>query len=255
MCIFANDLIKTCRTALAGGLIFFAMTAAQAEQTFHLTGDRQVQGSLIALNKNNIIIHRDMGGMAQFAIRDLKRIDIATSTGDLISGRLVAFDNGVFDIVDEDLIWSVRDGEILAKRSQREDESTAENMSADKSQQSGAGGPVIAIEPVDITIRPSAVREDAESLHFNVTLNPAPTESVALIYTTMGKSAISDEDYVSTQGVLSIPSGTTAIAIDVPLLDDDLAEGDESVTLFVTADPDVANLRERQIEGIILDDD
>ncbi len=252
MGIFKNNRF---RTALAVGLMFFVATATRAGETFHLTGDRQIQGDLIALSRNNIIVRREMGGMAQFAIRDLERIDIETSAGDLISGRLLAFDEGVIDVAGDDLIWSVRNGEILSERSRWKDTETAGHPPADEPTLTGAGGPVVAVRTVDITIRASAVREDAEALRFDITLTPPPEQALTLIYTTMGKSALAEQDYVSTQGVLRIASGTEAASIDVPLLDDDLAEGDENVTLFVTTDPSVAHVGERQVEGTILDDD
>ena len=187
--------------------------------------------------------------MASFA-RDANQSPISST-----SCLMNASSRKAFDIVGDALIWSVRDGEILSERSRSEGVETAKKAPIDELQQTGAGGPVIANHPVDITIRASSVREDAEALRFDITLSPAPDQTLALIYTTMGKSPLAEQDYVSTQGVLRIPSGTEATSIEVPLLDDDLTEGDESVTLFVTTDPSVSHVGERQVEGIILDDD
>ncbi|MGI9449075.1 MAG: Calx-beta domain-containing protein [Geminicoccaceae bacterium] len=238
-------------------LILPPLTAPHAEETYYFHGNRQVVGDLIQLTKNNLVIRRAIGGMGQFAIRDLERIDITTDTGEVVSGRLVGFEEGVFEIEGRDLTWSVREGAIVAERSGKSDEALANEAAewGDEAVLDGAGGPVIRIQPISIAVAPAKTREDADALRFDITLEPAPDQMLALIYTTMESSAVADEDYVSTQGVLSIDPGTTSLSIDVPLIDDDIPEKSERFTLYIATDPTAAHIDASRIEGLIDDND
>lgn len=243
-------------------LILPPPTAPYAEETYYFHGDRQIVGDLIQLTKNNLVIRRTIGGMVQFAIRDLERIEITTDTGGPISGRLVGFEEGVFEIEGRDLTWSVLEGAIVAEhpvaeRPRASDEELAHGTAngGDEALLDGAGGPVIRIQPISIAGAPAKTREDADALRFDITLEPAPDQMLALIYTTMGSSAIADKDYVSTQGVISIEPGTTSLSIDVPLIDDNIPEEPESFTLYIATDPTAARIDASRIEGLIDDDD
>ena len=245
------------------GLIIFLTsvtpptTASHAGETYYLDDDRQIVGDLIQLTKNNVIIRRNSGGMAQFAIRDLEQIEITTDSGEVVSGRLVAFEEGVFEIEGRDRTWSIREGAIVAERSRAPDEElvSAGAEGGDESALDGVGGPVIRIKPITISVVSAETSEDADALRFDVTLEPAPDRMLALIYMTMGDSAVADRDYVSTQGVLSIEPGTTSLSIDVPLVDDDIPEKPERFTLYVATDPTAAHVDTSRIEGLIDDDD
>ena len=231
-------------------LILTPTTAPHAEETYYLHDDRQIVGDLIQLTKNNLVVRRTIGGMTQFAIRELERIEITTDTAVVVSGRLVGFEQGAFEIEGHDLTWSVREGAIVAERSRASDEALANEAVLD-----GAGGPVIRIQPISIAVNPVKAREDAAALRFDISLVPAPDRMLALIYTTMADSAIAEKDYVNTQGVISIEPGTTSLSIEVPLIDDDIPEGSERFTLYLATDPTAARIVASRIEGLIDDDD
>ena len=251
--------LSRCAFQLALIPLLFVTTATggQAEQTYYFNDGQKVVGELIQLTKNNLIVRRTGGGVAQIALKDVERVEIATKSGDVISGRLTGFDDGVFEVEGLDLSWSIRDGAIIAEQPKPPDEDPVA-ATADRShvkRADGRGGPVIRIEPISIAAAPAKMREGADALRFEIRLDPAPSQMLAVIYTTMADSAIADEDYVSTQGVISVEPGTSSLSIDVPLIDDEIQESSERFTLYLAADPTAARIETSRIDGVIDDDD
>ena len=79
-----------------------------------------------------------------------------------------------------------------------------------------------------------SVSENAGTMTFTVTLDAsAPYDSV-LAYTTTAGTATAGSDYTDVTNVLTIASGLTSGTIDVPILDDAVYEGDETLTLGLT---------------------
>lgn len=235
-------------------LLVTATTLLHAEQTYHFADGRQLVGDLLQLTKNNLFIRRERGGVAQFARRDLERIEIATEDGEIVSGRLIRFDDQTFEIEGPDQAWTIRDNVIIAER--QELSGVNEPVTAaDGDDSNGKGGPVIRIKPTSLGVAIAEKQEDAGVMRFDITLDPAPDQMLALIYTTLGGSAIADEDYVSTQGVISVKPGTTSLSIDVPLIDDDIHEPSERFTLYLATDPTAARIETSRVEGLITDND
>lgn len=89
---------------------------------------------------------------------------------------------------------------------------------------------------------PSAL-ENSGPLAFTVTLDQtAPFDSV-MTYATTDGTATAGADYTAASGTLTILAGDTSGTIDVPLLDDAVAEGDEDLTTDLVA-----------VSGVVLDD-
>ena len=232
-----------------------ATTTVHAEQTYYFADGRQLVGDLLQLTKNNLFIRRGQGGVAQFARKDLDRIEIATADGEIASGRLIRFDDETFEIEGPNQAWTIRDDVIIAERREPPGAKEPAIAAADEDDHNGKGGPVIRIKPTYVGVAIAEKQEDAGVMRFDITLDPPPDQMLALIYTTLGGSAIADEDYVSTQGVISVKPGTTSLSIDVPLIDDDIHEPSERFTLYLATDPTAARIETSRIEGLINDDD
>ena len=80
----------------------------------------------------------------------------------------------------------------------------------------------------DITINDITVDEGAGSAVFTVSLSEATSEPVSVQYATADGSASWREDYRSTRGRVNIAAGATSATIDVPIVDDDVVEPDET---------------------------
>lgn len=87
-----------------------------------------------------------------------------------------------------------------------------------------------------------------------VTLSEPPAASVAVHYRAVSGSALEGEDFAVTSGVLTLVAGETAGEIIVPLLDDDVPEGEESFLLVL--DEVVGALAQAsEVTVTVLDDD
>jgi len=94
--------------------------------------------------------------------------------------------------------------------------------------------------PPDITVRVTGgdtVDEGAAggALSFDITLSEASTAAIDVDYETRSGSATEGTDFIATSGTLSIPANSTSVSVDVPILDDDLDEPDETVELHITS--------------------
>lgn len=127
------------------------------------------------------------------------------------------------------------------------------------------GGPVTRIEDQvaavtpnsDLEIRVSTDngRESGAAVSFNFELSRPSDKSVVLIYATLDDTAIDGEDYEAARGVLIIKAGQTEARIEARVINDDLSEEDEQLRLFLTVDPTVAMVKNREILATIEDDD
>ena len=88
--------------------------------------------------------------------------------------------------------------------------------------------------PPALRIDDSAVDEDAGSAEFTVRMSAASTETVSVGYTTSDRTAEAGLDYASTSGTLTMTAGLTVATIEVPVLDDDVAEGDEAFAVTLS---------------------
>ena len=86
---------------------------------------------------------------------------------------------------------------------------------------------------VTIEATDSSVTEEGDSGQFTVSIsNPSDTDTV-ISYTISG-DATNGADYQTITGTVTIPAGSTSATIDVIPVDDQLFEGDESVTLTLS---------------------
>jgi hypothetical protein len=112
-------------------------------------------------------------------------------------------------------------------------------------------------DPPRISVADASVIEGDSgiaSLTFAVALSDALDRDVTVRYTSADGTAAAGSDYEAVSGILTIPAGSTAGSIAVPVHGDTTIEGNETLTLNL-ADASNAALATPLATGTILDDD
>ena len=90
--------------------------------------------------------------------------------------------------------------------------------------------------PVALSVADARVREASDAtLDFAVTLSRASSAPVAVAYATADGSAAAGSDYTARKGELRFAAGETSKTVSVPVLDDAHDEGEETLTLRLSA--------------------
>ena len=121
-----------------------------------------------------------------------------------------------------------------------------------------AGTQDAAITPTaDLSIEVSVEnsKENGPPVAFNIQLSEPSENSVVLIYATIDGTAVNGQDYEANRGVVVIKAGEQTARIEAPVIDDAELEEQEHLQLFLTVDPTVATVENRQIIATIDDDD
>ena len=90
--------------------------------------------------------------------------------------------------------------------------------------------------PVAVSVADARAEEGTdETIDFAVTLSRAASGAVAVAYATADGTATAGEDYTAMNGTLTFTPGETAKTVAVPVLDDAHDEGEETLTLRLSA--------------------
>ena len=90
--------------------------------------------------------------------------------------------------------------------------------------------------PVAVSVADARAEEGTDAtLDFAVTLSRAASGTVAVAYTTADGTATAGADYTARKGQLTFAPGETATTVRVPVLDDAHDEGEETLTLRLSA--------------------
>ena len=89
---------------------------------------------------------------------------------------------------------------------------------------------------------------------FTVALNRPSGRNVTVAFATANGSAVAGQDYTARGGTLTIPAGSTAVPLGVPLTDDGAQEGNESFELRLSS-PGGATLGDATATATIVDND
>ena len=111
--------------------------------------------------------------------------------------------------------------------------------------------------PTRIRVKDARAKEGRDAtLKFAVTLNRAASHDVSVDYETGDETATAGADYTATSGTLTFAAGETVKTVSVPVLDDAVDEGKETMRLLLT-NPQGAYLRNshRQAKGVIRNTD
>ncbi|MEO1102417.1 MAG: cellulase family glycosylhydrolase, partial [Pseudomonadota bacterium] len=97
---------------------------------------------------------------------------------------------------------------------------------------------------------PTGGEASGTTITFDITLSEATSEPIEVAFTTRDGSATAGEDYVAQSGTVTFAPGDTVQTVEVEVLPDNVAEGDEAF-LFEVTGPNGAALS----TGTIIDDD
>ena len=87
---------------------------------------------------------------------------------------------------------------------------------------------------VSFTSASQSAGEGSGTRNVGVTLSPAPTTDITLVYT-VGGTATPGSDHTALSGTLSVPAGTRTTTIPVTIIDDSAQESSETVVLTLAA--------------------
>jgi hypothetical protein len=207
-------------------LCLFATAVAGA--TFVLENGDNFEGEVIHATRNTFMVREAIGSIRQIAHGEVERVDITTRDGEVVSGVLLAWGDGVYEIEADGRQIRVDDGRIV-----------------------GQAEPEVPV----LVVSEAEAAEGASDLEFRIVLSQPAGKAIFLIYGTFDRTAKAGEDYRREKGSLEIPPGDESAVVRVPLLDDDQREDDETLELFVSADKDLATIENNRAVGTILDDD
>jgi hypothetical protein len=124
------------------------------------------------------------------------------------------------------------------------DETFTINISNPTNATIGDGQATITIQdndpPPSLHVKDVTVNEDAGTATFTVSLSTVSGLEVTYDYSTSDGTANAPDDYTSTDGMLTIPSGSSSGTVDVPIIDDTMDELDETFTMYLSNPTNVA---------------
>ena len=99
-----------------------------------------------------------------------------------------------------------------------------------------AGISTTVLGPAALTVADARAKEGTdETIDFTVSLSRATRAAVTVAYATADGTATAGSDYTATSGTLTFAAGETEQTVLVPVLDDAHDEGEETLTLRLTA--------------------
>jgi hypothetical protein len=105
-----------------------------------------------------------------------------------------------------------------------------------------------------ITVDDPVAAENAGTMTFTISLDAAAGVPVSVDYATSDNTATAGQDYTATSGTATILAGSTTTTVDVPVLDDAVYEGDETLNLDLSGEVG-GTLSDSQGQGTITEDD
>ena len=111
------------------------------------------------------------------------------------------------------------------------------------------------LEPPAASVADATAHEGTDAtLDFVVTLTRATNKAVTVDYATSDGSATAGDDYTATRGTLTFASGERAKTVPVPVLDDAIDEGEETMRLTLSS-PSGVKLGDAVATGTITNSD
>ena len=89
-------------------------------------------------------------------------------------------------------------------------------------------------DPPSVSIGDAAVDENGGSLDFEVSLSGKSGKQITVNYATADGTATAPADYTTTTGTATIAPGKTTATISVPVVDDNVDEADEDITVTLS---------------------
>lgn len=211
---------------VAAALCILATAASAA--TFLLKSGESFEGEVIHATRNTLMVREKIGAVRQLSLGDVQTVEVATRNGAFVSGALLGWQDGVYEIDSGERLTRLEDGRIVS-----EDEAKL---------------PVLVITTAEAA-------EGAAEMTFEIGLSTPARRSIFLVYGTFDRTAKAGEDYRTERGSLELAAGDSSAVLTIPLIDDDVAEADETFEVFVSADKELATIENNRVVGKILNDD
>ena len=109
--------------------------------------------------------------------------------------------------------------------------------------------------PPTLSVSRAEANESASEIVFNLVLSEPLEKPILILYATYDQTATAGEDYEGERGTLKLAPGDKAATVRIPLIDDNVSEGDETLELFVTTDKTQATVAPERSIGTIMNDD
>ncbi len=210
---------------LAAALLLSAQAALGA--SFTLEDGRQIEGDIVFARGSTLMIRDTSGAMVQVGRSAVQRVELKAGKKGKVSGALAGWDKGVYEIDTADSVVRVKGRKVVEER---------------------------RVLPM-ITVASAEESEAAARMVFELGLTKPAKAEVLLIYSTADGTAMAGSDYEAARGSVILAPGTTSAKVSITLLDDQLAEGDESFELLVTSDMDLSEVKVHRAAAKILDDE
>jgi RNase P/RNase MRP subunit p29 len=239
-----------------------AADSARAD-SFVLKSGELVEGSIIQGTRNTLIIRRTIGGMHQMPLRDIAEVRIDRAQGEPISGQMLSWADGVYQIRSGGEVVRVSEGRILSREPREE----ATGQPPGEPSLRAGEEPTVTTAPVPaasvtgetaaltaashgraVTVKASvdSAEKGARGMIFKIELSRPAEQPVVLIYGTLDGTAKAGTDYEPRQGMITLAPGTTSAEVQVPLIEHQPTKGDMQFELFLTTDPEVAEIEDER---------
>jgi hypothetical protein len=234
-------------------------------------GGATIVGRPIDFQSPLLTVRRASGGQQTLRVDDLKEVVVRAADGGAITGEFIDWVDGVFELRVDDHLVRVAGGVILnaARDDVRiggpredlrdpDDRMDIAGLAPEGAAASGSQGaePTLSVDDdgIQVSVTSKAASEQDAAMLFSLDLSrPAPRDLI-IIYTVLAGTANQD-DYGKGSGVLKIKAGSDKGEISIPLVDDQIAEGDELLSLFLSSDPSLVQMSANRINATIRDND
>lgn len=207
---------------------FCILATAASAATFQLKSGDSFEGEVIHATRNTLMVRERIGAIRQLSLGEVQTVEIVTRDGTTVSGALLSWRDGVYEVDSGERLTRLQDRKIVAE---------------DK-----AKLPVLVIATAEAA-------ESAAEMTFEISLSEPARRSIFLVYGTFDRTAKAGEDYRTERGSLELAAGASSAVLTIALIDDDVAEGDETFEVFVSADKELATIENNRVIGKILNDD
>ena len=249
--------------------------------TFVLRGGEPIEGAIVQATRNTLIIRRAIGGMHQMPIRGIEEVRIDLAQGEQMSGQLLGWADGVYQIRSGGEEVHIGEGRILSRAPLEADPSQRppqrprearpiETAAAPPAAARTIGATAVAANPevpkLEVAVAPKA-KSDSQTVTLEASVDPAeggtadmvfnielsqPAErTIVLIYGTVDGTALAGTDYEPQQGVITLAPGTRSMQVRVPLIDHGRPRNDARFELFLAADPRVVEIIDQRVTAVI----
>jgi RNase P/RNase MRP subunit p29 len=257
-----------------------ASITARADTIVSKSGE-VVEGSVVQATRNTLVVRRAVGGMHQMPLRDIEEVRIDQAQGEQISGQLLSWADGVYQIRSGGEVVRISEGRILSRVPLEAEHSPTPppqgrgartvDMAAAAAQRIvatpvAATGDIAAV-PTAQTIGARTAESDSQTVVLKASVDPAKPgtagvvftielsgpapQPIVLIYGTVDGTARAGTDYEPQQGVITLAPGTRSTQVRVPLIDHQRPRDESRFELFLAADPKVVEVIDQRIAAII----